>query len=122
MARRGTQKTAEMIATLVDLGVRTLVADGLMDEAPARQAMREIAHNLARQYGGQYLYVPQDSEFALTKRDLEIYAELQGGNANALAKKHGISVQQVYAINRHVRDNIQRAKQRELPGLEQPKG
>lgn len=118
MGRRGTEKTAEMITTLVDLGVRTLTADGLMDETTARINMREIAHNLARQYGGQYLYVPQDTQFALTRRDEQIYAELASGNANEVARKHGISVQQVYAINRYVRQELMRKRQQVLPGLE----
>lgn len=115
MARRGTTRSAELVVRLVDLGTRTLVDQCGMGEQQAREAMREIAHNLAREYGGTYMYVPKDQELELTKRDLEIYERLQGGNANELAREYNLSVQQIYSINRFVRDQI--ARKRQMPLL-----
>jgi Mor family transcriptional regulator len=120
MARRGSKEAAELINTLVELGTRTLVEQCSLPEPQARESMREIAHNLARNYGGSYMYVPKDSEFQLTKRDLEIYEQLVGGNANEVARRHNLSVQQVYAINRHVREKTLRDRQRPLDGLDEP--
>lgn len=102
MARRGA-KVAALIRVLVELGTRNLVEQCQLPEPQAREAMRQIAHALARNYGGSYMYVPKDSWFALSERDVEIYRRLMGGNANELAREFGLSVQQVYAINRHVR-------------------
>ncbi|MGK2897822.1 MAG: Mor transcription activator family protein [Burkholderiaceae bacterium] len=118
MGRKGSSKTAEMVSRLVDLGTRTLTKRCAMSEAMAREAMREIAHDLCRDYGGQYVYVPKDQELDLTQRDLDVYNDLTSGNANEVAKKHNISVQQVYAINRYVRDKLQRERQHGLPGFD----
>jgi Mor family transcriptional regulator len=120
VARRGSKEAAELIKVLVELGTRTLVEQCELPEAQARESMREIAHNLARNYGGSYMYVPKDSEFRLTQRDMEIYQQLIGGNANEVARRHNLSVQQVYAINRHVREKMLRDRQRPLDGLEEP--
>lgn len=118
MARKGTNEAAEMIKALVDLGTRTLVEQCSLTEPQARESMREIAHNLARNYGGSYMYVPKDSEFQLTKRDMEIYERMIGGNANELAREFDLSVQQIYSINRHVREKLLRDRQGRLPGVE----
>lgn len=118
MGRKGSMKSAEMVTRLVDLGARALTEHCGLAETQAREAMREIAHNLSREYGGQYMYVPKDQELELTKRDLVIYERLQGGNANDLAKEYGLSVQQIYAINRYVRDSLARKRQNLLPGFE----
>ena len=118
MARRGTKEAAELIKVLVELGTRTLVKQCGLPEAQARESMREIAHNLARNYGGSYMYVPKDSEFQLTKRDLEIYGRMIGGNANELAREFDLSVQQIYSINRHVREKVLRDRQGTLVGID----
>jgi Mor family transcriptional regulator len=115
--RRGTGKPAELVTRLVDLGAATLVHQCGLTEVQAREAMREIAHNLAREYGGTYMYVPKDQELPMTKRDLAIYEELRSGNVNEVALRHGLSVQQIYAINRHVRELVARKRQAALPGL-----
>jgi Mor family transcriptional regulator len=118
MARKGSNEAAELIKALVDLGTRTLVEQCNLTEPQARESMREIAHNLARNYGGGYMYVPKDSEFQLTKRDMEIYKRMIGGNANELAREFGLSVQQLYSINRHVREKLLRDRQGRLPGVD----
>jgi Mor family transcriptional regulator len=118
MARRGSKQAAELINVLVELGTRTLVEQCMLPEPQARESMREIAHDLARNYGGSYMYVPKDSEFQLTKRDLLIHERMIGGNANELAREYKLSVQQIYSINRHVREKLLRDRQGRLPGVE----
>lgn len=120
MPRSG--KPPEMLARLIEMGVRTLVeqfgaALGL-SELQAEVAMREIAHDLAKNYGGAYIYVPKDHKQMLTTRDVTIFEELRRDNVNEVALKHGLSVQQIYAINRRVREQMRRQNQPALPGLE----
>jgi Mor family transcriptional regulator len=118
MSRKGNQKSAEMITRLVEVGSSTLAEFLGTPQAQAEEVMREIAHNLARHYGGGMMYFPKDHEFALTKRDLQIYSEMRSGNAAEVARKWGLSDRQVYAINSHVRDSIMRKRQGKLPGFE----
>jgi Mor family transcriptional regulator len=119
MGRKGRGgEAAELIKLLVELGTRTLVEQCSFPEQQAREAMREIAHNLARNYGGNFMYVPKDSEFALTKRDLVIYERMTSGNANELSREFKLSVQQIYSINRYVREKLLRDRQARLPGIE----
>lgn len=117
MSRKGGKRSAELVLRLVELGSRELVEQLGVVELQAREVMREIAHNLARHYGGQFMYVPKDQEFALTKRDMEIYEELGSGNVHEVAAKWGLTERQVYAINSYVRDQIMRKRQGELPGF-----
>ena len=65
--------------------------------------MREIAHALCAEYGGQMLYMPRDTDFALIRRDLDIAAEHNGTNTAELAKKYQITSRQVYTILAYVR-------------------
>jgi Mor family transcriptional regulator len=118
MGRQGGQKAAEMITRLVEIGVATLLEELETPRERAEQVMREIAHNLARDYGGGMMYFPKDHEFALTKRDMQIYNEMGRGNAAEIAHRHGLSDRQVYAISKHVRDQIMRKRQGKLPGFE----
>lgn len=120
MGRKGTTKPAELVTRLVDLGTTTLTEQCGLGEPQAREAMRQIAHNLCSNYGGQFFYMPKDREMSLTQRDMDIYNGLQSGNANELALKHRLSVQQVYAINRYVRDKLARERQNRLPGFDEP--
>lgn len=116
--RRGGKRTAELVLRLVELGARELAEQLKVPEPQARELMREIAHNLARHYGGQFMYVPKDQEFALTKRDLLIFERFNGSNVQELALEHGLTARQVYAILGHVRDQQLRKLQGELPGFD----
>jgi Mor family transcriptional regulator len=118
MARKGSSRSAELIVQLVGIGTPTLVEQFGVSELQAHQAMREIAHNLARSYGGQLMYVPRDQDFALTKRDMQIYERMGRESIHELAKEFDLTVQQLYSINRYVRDQIQRKRQNALPGFE----
>lgn len=117
MGRKGGAKSADMINRLVELGAATLTEQLNVPRDQAELAMREIAYNLARHYGGAMMYFPRDHEFALTKRDLQIYAEMRPGNASELARKWGLSDRQIYAINSHVHNSVMRKKQQKLPGF-----
>lgn len=122
MTRKGTSRTGMLVTRLVELGTRTLM-DHLgevpgITEQQAATVMREVAHNLAREWGGSHLYIPKDNELALTRRDIEIYERAHGGNINELAMEYRLSRQQVYSICRLVRERQIRSRQAALPGIE----
>ena len=121
MARRGGRsKTSDFIERLVAIGTQTLVADmGLSDDV-ARTSMREIAHNLCREWGGSDLYVPQDMEFELTRRDLQIWERFLGYNHDELARDFGLTPRQIRNIVKHVRQAELRKRQGQLPGFDEP--
>ena len=122
MARKGNKRSADLVLKLVELGTATLVEQLDIPQLQASEAMREIAHNLARQFGGTSVYVPQDHEFELSKRDMIIYERMGRESVSALALEYGLSERQVYAINRHVRDQIASKRQTALPGFEPVEG
>ena len=99
MGRKGTQRSAELISRLVEIGAATLVEQLAVPEQQAREAMREVAHKLANEYGGAFMYVPKDQEFALDKRDLQIFERLErGSNVYDVARDHGLTERQVYSV------------------------
>ena len=62
MGRKGRQRPAELVLRLVEIGAQTLAEQlGVPDER-ARAAMREIAHQLCNEYGGQNMYVAKESD------------------------------------------------------------
>lgn len=118
MGRKASRRPAELIADLVSLGTATLVQTLGISEPQAREAMREVAHNLARNHGGTIMYIPKDMEFRLTRRDMRIYERMGRENVHDLAKEYQLTAQQLYAINRCVRDQMLRNRQDPLPGFE----
>jgi Mor family transcriptional regulator len=120
MGRKGSNRVTELVQQLIHLGTLTLVETFGCNELQAQVTMREIAHNLARSNGGEYLYVPKDQDFGLTKRDMAIYERMGKENVNDLAKEYGITARQLYSINRYVRDHLVRKRQGNLPGFDEP--
>lgn len=118
MARKGTSKTPEMVTRLVDIGVKRLVEQLNVAEEPARALMRDVAHDLCREWGGNDMYVPKNEEFELSERDRQIWAEFTGFNGAELASRYGLSVRQVRYIIALVSRRETRNSQHELPGLE----
>ena len=123
MARRGNKKAAELVARLTEMGagvlVRELAALGV-DQALATKLMREISHDLAKEYGGTYIYVPQDMDFVLTARDLRIWERFDGSNVNELAAEFGLSAVQIRIILRLMRQQQAAKNQGQLPGFDLP--
>ena len=57
-----------------------------------------IADFLADLWGGQLITFPKDMAYRLSQRDLIIYAEFNGTNHGALARKYGIGTRAVYKL------------------------
>ena len=119
MARRGnSDRAATLIRRLIEIGVEVLVRDLGVERPKAEASMREIAHDLAKEHGGTYIYVPQDHEFELTKRDMRIWERFNGHNVHELVAEFGLSSVQIHYIIKHVRRQQARKNQVALPGFE----
>ncbi len=117
MGRRGGKATADLVQRLVELGTDVLGSDLGIEREPAQQAMREIAHQLCQDCGGQNVYVPRDQDYALDARDMQIWNAFTGHNLAELALRHRLSTQQIRNILRHVREQESARRQPALPGF-----
>jgi Mor family transcriptional regulator len=117
----GRAKTAELISHMVAVG-RSLFSSRLkIDEETAEDLAREYAHEIAIHMGGQFVYVPRDIAFTLSVRDRAIYAEFNGANHDALARKHSVSVVRIYQIlSRARREEVARRQGRLFDLPEEP--
>ena len=69
-----------------------------MDAHRAHIISRKISQYLSHHWGGQLLYIPKNHGGQLDERDKQIYADFNGSNHAALAKKYDLAVQQIYKI------------------------
>lgn len=118
MGRKGRPTAPELVARLVEIGVEVLVRQLGVPEVQAKEAMREIAHGLCREYGGQRLSIPQDMEYPLEQRDERLYAAFTGDNIPELVALFGLTAQQVRNIVAHKRRQNAARRQMVL-GLEE---
>lgn len=102
--------TTDMVKSVADFRRHELLAD--VAEQTAAQLIRKhgiaedvacdignhLADFLSEHWHGQTVYMIADSQFKLSKRDMQIYERLQRGNAHELAKEFGISFVRVHQI------------------------
>jgi len=114
------ERWPRQLAELTDL-----LADELMRRPPrlpapeARRHAARLAARLARDYGGQYLYIPKGDSLARALRDARLWAEFDGTVHGAhgvaqLARREGLTQAQVYNILRAQRALHLRAVQPDL--------
>lgn len=130
MGRKSRQKLYQFVDALVETGTRRLVADGVTRNAEqARTVMREIAHAICHQYARSVLYVPADMEFALSKRDAQIWAKygIDGDDGARkyspqrvaqLADEYRLTTVQIYCIVKLMQRRELAARRRERAGVE----
>jgi Mor family transcriptional regulator len=118
--RRGKPRTSEIVQRLADIGTMRLTEDAGMDADRARFIMREIAHTLCQEYGGNEFYMPKDTELALDKRDLRIWERFNGQNTWQLATEFGLTERQIRYICAVMRKRAAALNQLDLPGLDTP--
>jgi Mor family transcriptional regulator len=130
MGRKSRQKLYQFVDALVETGTRALVADkAIEDPDRARDLMREIAHSICNQYARSVLYVPADLEFALSKRDAEIWQQysqdgpdgvrrFSPGRVAQLADQYKLTTVQIYCIAKLMHRREIEGRQGRLPGLE----
>ena len=97
--RQGMEALLE-IARIVQ---QQLQADGLSADQ-ARQLALKAADQVRQIYGGTEVYIPKGLALVLSERDLQIWAEFNGDNYAALAKKYQRTERQIRYIITRVRD------------------
>lgn len=117
---RKTRPTApELVARLVEIGVEVFTSQLDVPTERAKAAMREVAHQLCREYGGQRMSVPQDMQYPLDQRDQELWDAYTGNNIPDLAARFALTDQQVRNIIGYVRQREAANRQVVLPGFEE---
>ena len=83
------------------------------DEKTVAKIGKDVSYCLANQWGGQMVYMPQDT----ASKHAAIYADFTGDNHSELAEKYNLSVPHIYQIVAQERER-RKHKQTTLPGLE----
>ncbi|HDI1213992.1 TPA: transcriptional regulator [Aeromonas hydrophila] len=92
-----TAKWPKALSELVDVLACELVRGGMEQELAKAQA-RKLALVQAHYMGGRAYYIPTGDHLKAALRDRAIWDEFNGRNIDALARKHGLSVPQTYAV------------------------
>ncbi|WP_368177792.1 Mor transcription activator family protein [Aeromonas sp. R1-2] len=92
-----TAKWPKALSELVDVLACELVRGGMVQEQAKAQA-RKLALVQAHYMGGRAYYIPTGEHLKAALRDRAIWDEFNGRNIDQLARKHGLSVPQTYAV------------------------
>ncbi|MFV2030847.1 Mor transcription activator family protein [Neisseria sp. S1] len=87
-----------------------------MDKKSAKAVGDSVAKRMAREWGGQNIYIPQGVLWGIDERDLEIFEKFDGTNQRELAKEYGFSEQWIYRIIERVRQATIKENQADLFG------
>ncbi|WP_429235067.1 Mor transcription activator family protein [Aeromonas salmonicida] len=108
-----TAKWPKALAELVDVLACELARGGMAPELARAQA-RKLALVQAHYMGGRAYYIPTGDHLKAALRDRAIWDEFNGRNIDQLARKHGLSVPQTYAVVAEQRQLTRRRMQPEL--------
>ena len=92
-----TAKWPKALSELVDVLTCELVRGGMEPDLAKAQA-RKLALVQAHYMGGRAYYIPTGEHLKAALRDRAIWDEFNGRNIDQLARKHGLSVPQTYAV------------------------
>jgi Mor family transcriptional regulator len=108
-----TVKWPKALAELVDVLACELARGGMAPDLARAQA-RKLALVQAHYMGGRAYYIPTGDHLKAALRDRAIWDEFNGRNIDQLARKHGLSVPQTYAVVAEQRQLTRRRMQPEL--------
>ena len=108
-----TAKWPKALSELVDVLACELARGGMGPEQAKAQA-RKLALVQAHYMGGRAYYLPTGEHLKAALRDRAIWDEFNGCNIDQLARKHGLSVPQTYAVVAEQRGLIRCRVQRDL--------
>lgn len=108
-----TAKWPKALSELMDVLACELVRGGMVPEQAKAQA-RKLALVQAHYMGGRAYYIPTGEHLKAALRDRAIWDEFNGRNIDQLARKHGLSVPQTYAV---VAEQRERTRRRNHPDL-----
>ncbi|MCF5885393.1 Mor transcription activator family protein [Aeromonas veronii] len=112
-----TAKWPKALSELVDVLACELVRGGMALEHAKAQA-RKLALVQAHYMGGRAYYIPTGEHLKAALRDRAIWDEFNGRNIDQLARKHGLSVPQTYAVVAEQRQLTRLRHQSDLFGHE----
>ena len=92
-----TAKWPKALSELIDVLACELVRGGMAQEQAKAQA-RKLALVQAHYMGGRAYYIPTGDHLKAALRDRAIWDEFNGRNIDQLARKHGLSVPQIYSV------------------------
>lgn len=96
------EKAPELLADLAKHVETELTKTGKIAPEQAKQIGVEIAQSIAKNWGGEVIYIPRNLVLLLSERDRRIFNEFNGYNHRALARKYQVSMQWVYKIVKKV--------------------
>ncbi|MGY3892972.1 Mor transcription activator family protein [Aeromonas enterica] len=108
-----TAKWPKALSELVDVLACELARGGMAPDLARAQA-RKLALVQAHYMGGRAYYIPTGEHLKAALRDRAIWDEFNGRNIDQLARKHGLSVPQTYAVVAEQRELTRRRNQFEL--------
>ncbi|MCX0445635.1 Mor transcription activator family protein [Aeromonas veronii] len=108
-----TAKWPKALSELVDVLACELARGGMAQEQAKAQA-RKLALVQAHYMGGRAYYIPTGDHLKAALRDRAIWDEFNGRNIDQLARKHGLSVPQTYAVVAEQRKLLVHRLQRNL--------
>ncbi|MFB3947636.1 Mor transcription activator family protein [Aeromonas veronii bv. sobria] len=110
-----TAKWPKALSELVDVLACELIRGGIEPDLAKAQA-RKLALVQAHYMGGRAYYIPTGDHLKAALRDRAIWDEFNGRNIDQLARKHGLSVPQTYAVVAAQRELTKRRHQIDLFG------
>ncbi|MGN5192625.1 Mor transcription activator family protein [Aeromonas veronii] len=108
-----TAKWPKALSELVDVLACELIREGMEPDLAKAQA-RKLALVQAHYMGGRAYYIPTGDHLKAALRDRAIWDEFNGRNIDQLARKHGLSVPQTYAVVAEQRQLMRKRIQAEL--------
>ncbi|OEC52141.1 MULTISPECIES: Mor transcription activator family protein [unclassified Aeromonas] len=108
-----TAKWPKALSELVDVLACELIRGGMAQEQAKAQA-RKLVLVQAHYMGGRAYYIPTGDHLKAALRDRAIWDEFNGRNIDQLARKHGLSVPQTYAVVAEQRKLLVNRLQRNL--------
>lgn len=104
----------ELLADVAEKTAQFLMQKHGIEQDAAIDAGNNLADHLCDQWKGQNIYFAADTQYKLSKRDLEIFERMERGNAPDLALEYGLSYVRIYQIYRRC---LAALRARQQPGL-----
>ncbi|HEU4601560.1 MAG TPA: Mor transcription activator family protein [Steroidobacteraceae bacterium] len=102
MSQESELEYPELLELIAGIVGEALEKNGSSEQDAARIAY-EAAETVRRTIGGHQIYLPKGKRYELSQRDLQIWNDFNGRNIHMLARKHDLTVKQIYAIIAKVR-------------------
>lgn len=96
------EKAPEVLADLARHVEAELIKSGKIDQEHAKQIGIEVAQTIAKNWGGEVIYIPRNLVLLLSERDRRIFNEFNGFNQRELSRKYKVSMQWIYRIVKRI--------------------